>query len=90
MYLYKLFILHAQYLVVSTYSPIDKQILGVVVSVEWGEGFGWQCSTKQLYTRHKNIENVMLVRLATQTSKKHTNKCVDGSTHYRIKVTESR
>ena len=28
----------------------------------------------------------MLVELATHTSKKPTNKCVDGSTHYRIKV----
>ena len=32
-----------------------------------------------LYTRS---ENVMLVGLATQTSKKQTNKCVDGLTHY--------
>ena len=31
----------------------------------------------------------MLVGLVTQTSKKHTNKCVDGSTHYRIKVTKT-
>ena len=31
----------------------------------------------------------MLVGLAqTQTSKMYTNKCVDGSTHYRIKVTK--
>ena len=36
-----------------------------------------------------DIEKVMLVRLATQTSKKHTNKCVDGLTHYRIKVTKT-
>ena len=28
----------------------------------------------------------MLVGLATQTNKKHTNKYMDGSTHYRIKV----
>ena len=31
----------------------------------------------------------MLVGLTTQTSKKHTNKCVDGSTHYRIKVAKT-
>ena len=29
-------------------------------------------------TRDKNIENVILVGLATQTSKKHTNKCACG------------
>ena len=39
-----------------------------------------------MYTRNKTIENAMLVGVATQTNKKHTNKCVDGSTHYRIKV----
>ena len=31
----------------------------------------------------------MLVGLATQTSIKHTNKCVDGSTHCRIKVAKT-
>ena len=30
----------------------------------------------------------MLVGLATQSSKKHTNKCMDGLTHYGIKVTK--
>ena len=38
------------------------------------------------YTRNKNV---MLVGLATQTSKKHRNKCVDGSTRYRIKVAKT-
>ena len=30
----------------------------------------------------------MVVGLATQTSIKHTNKCVDGLKHYRMKVTK--
>ena len=39
---------------------------------------------------NKNIENVMLVGLAIiKPAKKHTNKCKDGSTYYRIKVTKT-
>ena len=36
-------------------------------------------------TRNKNIENVMLVGLANHTQ----NKCMDGSTHYKIKVAKT-
>ena len=45
-------------------------------------------SVHTIHARHmQNIEYVMLVGLATQSNKKHTNKCADGLTHYRIKVT---
>ena len=36
------------------------------------------------------MQNGMLVGLAIQIGKKHTKKCVDGSPHYRIKVSKAR
>ena len=38
---------------------------------------------------HTRNKNVTVVGLATQTSKKHTNKCVDGSNRFWIKVTQT-